>query len=118
MHVELRSQSDTECIICLDDVETEWITLECRHQYHKKCIQAWTRIRMNCPICIHQITSEYASRIGIEEHIINVDAIPQLEDEQAGEQTQRNVSVFLCGMLLVSIISMLFGVYELIQSKN
>ena len=46
---------DKECIICLDNKETEWLTLDCRHEYHKKCIHHWMQIRMTCPICIRAI---------------------------------------------------------------
>jgi hypothetical protein len=46
---------DKECIICLDNKETEWLALECRHEYHKKCIHAWMHVRMICPICIRTI---------------------------------------------------------------
>lgn len=44
-----------ECIICLDDVETEWRDLECQHRYHKQCIEDWITIKPTCPMCMKNI---------------------------------------------------------------
>ena len=44
-----------ECVICLDDIETEWRELECHHRYHKKCIEDWITIRAKCPMCMKNI---------------------------------------------------------------
>ena len=44
-----------ECIICLDEVETEWRELECHHRYHKQCIENWITIRAKCPMCMKNI---------------------------------------------------------------
>ena len=111
---------DDSCIICLDDIETEWVTLECQHRYHKKCIQAWMNIRMNCPICIRVIERENIPALNIEEHVINIDEIPDIENNEVaieGEQTQRSMSLFLCAMLCISIISIIAGFYVILSHK-
>lgn len=48
-------EQEKECIICLDDVETEWRRLECQHQYHKQCIEDWITIKPKCPMCMKHI---------------------------------------------------------------
>jgi hypothetical protein len=48
-------QEKEECIICLDDVETEWRDLECHHRYHKQCIENWIVVRAKCPMCMKPI---------------------------------------------------------------
>jgi hypothetical protein len=48
-------EAKAECVICLDDVETEWRDLECHHRYHKSCIENWITIRAKCPMCMKNI---------------------------------------------------------------
>jgi len=48
-------QEKEECVICLDDVETEWRDLECHHRYHKQCIENWIAVRAKCPMCMKSI---------------------------------------------------------------
>ena len=54
IHAAYHEQQD-ECVICLDDVETEWRDLECHHRYHKQCIENWIVIRATCPLCLKTI---------------------------------------------------------------
>ena len=54
IHAEYHEQQE-ECVICLDDIETEWRELECHHRYHKKCIEDWISIRAKCPMCMKNI---------------------------------------------------------------
>ena len=71
--MEISSMADyehekKECIICLDDIETEWRKLECQHQYHKQCIEDWITIRAICPLCMKNIND---SPIMVIQHINN-----------------------------------------------
>lgn len=50
-----KPQDKEDCVICLDDIETEWRELECRHRYHKKCIDNWITVRAKCPMCMKNI---------------------------------------------------------------
>lgn len=52
---EAKYKKQEECIICLDDIETEWRVLECHHRYHKLCIENWIVIRATCPLCMKNI---------------------------------------------------------------
>jgi len=47
---------DTECCICLDNInENNFTQLKCGHYYHKKCITQWEKIKKNCPYCREDI---------------------------------------------------------------
>lgn len=97
---------DKECIICLDSKENDWLQLECNHEYHKKCIHQWMRIRMTCPICVQSIPHHHI--IQPIEHEPNIENIPDIED-RSNEICQRNVSEVFCMMLLFSIVSITVG---------
>lgn len=55
-----------QCPICLENIETECVTLSCKHQFHKKCINKsiWVfedkdaiDFKLNtCPICRNHLT--------------------------------------------------------------
>jgi hypothetical protein len=91
---------DRECIICLDNKETEWITLDCRHEYHKKCIHHWMQIRMICPICIRTIQLPFDEI---------VEDIPDATDDEFREYCQRGVSHIICALILLASLSILVG---------
>ena len=42
-----------DCCICLNELNKNYIELECNHKYHSKCIKTWFNIknRMLCPLC-------------------------------------------------------------------
>ena len=58
-----------ECVICLDDVETEWRELECHHRYHKQCIENWIIVRATCPLCMKNIKNTEVINIKEIDHI-------------------------------------------------
>jgi hypothetical protein len=97
---------DKECIICYDNKENEWLTLECRHEYHKKCIHQWMRIRMVCPICVQNIQPHHY------EDEQPAEPIAEYESEENDRQTQcceRDMQRYLCSMLFLSIICIIVG---------
>jgi hypothetical protein len=106
MNIEVLS--DKECIICLDNKEIEWITLECRHEYHKKCIHDWMRVRMICPICVRIICPPEDTQIVIEP--------PEDIYREFYEYRQRERSPILCSILLITIICILIGTLVAIYS--
>ncbi len=55
MEINSNAQETKECVICLDNVDTEWRDLECHHRYHKSCIENWIAIRAKCPMCMKSI---------------------------------------------------------------
>jgi hypothetical protein len=51
---KVKECSDTECAICLDTVKVGEFekTLECKHTFHKKCIDRWfKKDNDSCPMC-------------------------------------------------------------------
>ena len=58
MEIHAAYHEQQECVICLDDVETEWRDLECHHRYHKQCIENWITIRATCPMCMKKIENK------------------------------------------------------------
>jgi hypothetical protein len=51
--INLDLDEPTECSICLeklidDDIETQ---LQCNHRFHIYCINRWSSINKNCPLC-------------------------------------------------------------------
>ena len=104
MNIELLY--DRECIICLDNKEKEWITLECRHEYHKACIHHWMRVRMICPICIRAISPQCDE---IVEHVPDVNGDLEAEHGATHEYCERGVSRLLCTLLLLACLCILVG---------
>ena len=81
--MEIHSESERECIICLD-TGGEWRTLECRHDYHKKCIEEWMRVSERCPVCMRNI--------------------PDMEQEERHHTAIRQYLLFMCCAIAVIII--------------
>ena len=71
---EAYHKQQDECVICLDDVETEWRDLECHHRFHKKCIEDWIIIRAKCPMCMKNIDNN-VDDININTEAVNYIAI-------------------------------------------
>ena len=72
-----QKQEAIECVICLDDIETEWRDLECHHRYHKSCIDNWITIRAKCPMCMKSI-KEKIDEININDIHINNSLIEEI----------------------------------------
>ena len=39
------------CVICLEDINKEYITECCRQHFCLECINQWLNIKNNCPLC-------------------------------------------------------------------
>jgi hypothetical protein len=77
-HVQEEKEEKEECIICLDEVEKEWRELECRHRYHKQCIENWIKVKARCPLCMKQINDKREERNSMIERNINDVAIEEI----------------------------------------
>ena len=48
---------DTTCLICLDNINNDGVTLNCKHHFHKGCLQQWVKQQIldvnnpSCPTC-------------------------------------------------------------------
>lgn len=57
--------SNSECPICMEECtrETECITTDCKHTFHKKCMEQWVNRKrwcVSCPVCRTSLTSLYS----------------------------------------------------------
>jgi hypothetical protein len=107
MNIELLP--DKECIICLDNKETEWFALECHHEYHKKCIHTWMHVRMTCPICIRIIHPIYRE----ESYIVVHDSENNAHDEYCERQVTRAISI----MAYISVACLFIGIIMVIYNS-
>lgn len=88
-------QEKEECVICLDEVETEWRELACHHRYHKQCIENWITVRAKCPMCMKSIKDNKV------EHINNSLA------EEIHYIAIRRFMIFICLIVCVIIVMVL-----------
>jgi len=48
-----------ECVICYNDIDTsdrtEYMIAPCNHIFHKDCLIQWMEVKMECPICRHNL---------------------------------------------------------------
>ena len=52
--IEIYTKSDSEtCTICIEDIHAgnRIKTLECKHVFHKNCINKWLKTKSTCPNC-------------------------------------------------------------------
>lgn len=49
----IKNDTEDTCSICLENYKKgeEQLSLLCNHQYHKKCITEWFKIKSTCPCC-------------------------------------------------------------------
>jgi hypothetical protein len=102
MEISIQTE-EKECIICLDDIETEWRKLECQHQYHKQCIEDWITIKATCPLCMKNIND---GPIEIVQHIYHSQM-----DRTYSIAIKRFVVFVLC-IIIVIIIMVVFSSYN------
>jgi len=98
-----------ECIICLDEVETQWRELGCHHGYHKKCIEEWMRVSDRCPLCMKSIrvseVEEIHRRIMREIQEMNRNRVEEMNE--ALRIAIRRYAIFMCCILAVIIVIVL-----------
>lgn len=69
---------DTTCSICLENVNHNGVTLNCKHRFHKECLQQWVKQQLlhvnnpSCPTCrmvVIEVTikEEYSSDSGMSD---------------------------------------------------
>ena len=45
-----------QCSICLEELKNKEVEdLECKHEFHKQCIQRWKEMKKSCPLCRENI---------------------------------------------------------------
>lgn len=43
--------NETECCICLEKNDKQWITTRCTHSFHATCMSEWVKRNPSCPVC-------------------------------------------------------------------
>ena len=54
---------ENECCICIQNLKTDIIKLNCNHCFHGKCIESWQKRNNHCPLCrtfIVKVTKVYS----------------------------------------------------------
>ena len=61
MNEENEDVGDFECSICLDVVENnDFVKLiNCKHIFHRSCIEEWKKINNTCPLCRKNISNYF-----------------------------------------------------------
>ena len=54
------TSTDEECIICYDKYKNNDLVrrIQCKHYYHKHCIDHWLNQKTTCPMCIRNVVVE------------------------------------------------------------
>lgn len=101
-----------ECIICLDEAETQWRELGCHHGYHKKCIEEWMCVSDRCPLCMKSIRSTEVDaiyhRIIVEIEEMNRNRVDEMNE--ALRTAIRQYAIFMCCALIIIIVIALCSV--------
>lgn len=67
------------CLICYEPLLTSIKTLKCNHQFHKKCIKKWSKIKPTCPYCMSILENKFKISVmfnnnnSIKKYIFNID---------------------------------------------
>lgn len=51
---------NNECVICKEEfvLKEEVAMIDCKHIFHKKCINEWSSFKHECPLCRTNITTQ------------------------------------------------------------
>ena len=48
----------TECVICLEVLNSDSVRIPCNHSFHRHCINSWLRFKKECPVCRQSIETD------------------------------------------------------------
>jgi len=108
-------EEKNECIICLDDVESEWKKLECAHSYHIQCIDKWIRVSATCPLCMTRIHDNYVEEIQ-HHHQLQIEEIQHNHQQQLNETQNRAILKFvlcICSVIIMIVIMVICNSYRI-----
>ena len=70
--------NNKECIICLENINQNDLTLPCMHRFHKECVKKWHNESKNlwCPVCKYpfkeKLIADDVNNIRYNENVINL----------------------------------------------
>lgn len=59
---------ENECCICLEKINNTTL-LQCKHKFHKKCIEKWLQKNNNCPLCRAPIKNVFNTKLVIDKFL-------------------------------------------------
>lgn len=113
-----------QCSICLIDLKKDIKVLSCKHEYHKKCIDAWLTNNNTCPLCretiilpIPKITilpiNNHQNLINNNQNIINNHPF------QFSNKFKKNILTFLYILTVFFFIgSVIYHTISIFQTNN
>lgn len=48
---------NTECVICLEKIKTNFVQTKCNHYFHTECLAPWKAKSDSCPCCRNSMTA-------------------------------------------------------------
>ena len=49
--IDKSKKFDGDCCICLKKIDTDETITNCKHYFHKKCLNQWIEYNNKCPVC-------------------------------------------------------------------
>ncbi|QCE12388.1 RING-H2 finger protein ATL70-like [Vigna unguiculata] len=65
---------DTTCAICIEDYEeSEMLRMlpQCRHYFHRDCVDAWLKLNATCPVCRNSLMETRTNNNIDDNNVIN-----------------------------------------------
>ncbi len=59
----LNIKRNPQCSICLNEIITHEKELQCKHKYHKDCINKWLERSNTCPVCRRSVEEERTTEV-------------------------------------------------------
>ncbi|XP_059667537.1 putative RING-H2 finger protein ATL53 [Cornus florida] len=95
----------TECVVCLGELEDEDIVRllpNCKHSFHVPCIDQWFMARDSCPVCRSPIVAPITQVPPLHAHVDQTDSVelpPQDHDQRAHIGGNHPQGPQTCGLL-------------------
>jgi hypothetical protein len=65
--------ADMDCSICCEEIECHDLRItKCGHSFHINCINEWTKIKSNCPMCRTVLFNDYKILYDIIHRELNI----------------------------------------------
>ncbi len=106
------------CSICLDNITFFNKTLQCKHEFHKSCIDGWLKNNTTCPMCRSQIII-VAPITKLPDTIIHVPININNNNNIHKTKIKKGISLFLYILLMLfHFCSCIYYFYESYKINN
>jgi len=58
--------NSSDCVVCMEPVGEDCISLPCNHQFHKACVKPWLTLHSTCPTCRHQLPTDEKNSYSVQ----------------------------------------------------